>query len=64
MSKERSWSMNCRHCVHYSREKNGEYCEKWCKDFKKSFCTKGFCNKLKICVCGAEPACEKAEKRK
>ena len=56
--------MNCRHCVHYSREKNGEYCEKWCKDLKKSFCTKGFCNKLKICVCGAEPACEKAEKRK
>ena len=53
--------MNCRHCVHYSREKNGEYCEKWCKDFKKSFCTKGFCDKSQRCVYGAEPACEKAE---
>lgn len=56
--------MNCRNCVHYSREKNGEYCEKWCKDFKKSFCTKGFCDKSQRCVYGAEPACEKAEKRK
>ena len=57
-------SVNCRHCVYYSREKNGEYCEKWCKDLKKSFCTKGFCDKSQKCVYGEEPACEKAEKRK
>ena len=56
--------MNCRNCVHYSREKNGEYCEKWCKDLKKSFCTKGFCDKSQKCVYGEEPSCEKAEKRK
>lgn len=55
--------MNCRHCVHYSREKNGEYCAKWCKELKKSFCAKGFCDKRQICVYGTEPACEKAEKR-
>lgn len=55
--------MNCRHCVHYSREKNGEYCAKWCKELKRRICTKGFCGKRQICVYGTEPACEKAEKR-
>ena len=55
--------MNCRHCVHYNREKNGEYCAKWCKELKRRICTKGFCDKRQICVYGIEPACEKAEKR-
>lgn len=55
--------MNCRHCVHYSREKNEKYCDKWCKELKRRICTKGFCDKRQICVYSTEPACEKAEKR-
>lgn len=56
--------MDCRYCVYYSREKSEKHCAKWCKELKKRYCTKGFCNKLQICVWGLESACEKAEKRK
>ena len=55
--------MNCRHCVHYNSEKNGEHCAKWCKELKRRICTKGFCDKRQICVYSTEPAYEKAEKR-
>lgn len=33
--------MNCRHCVHYSREKNEKYCAKWCKELKKELLREG-----------------------
>lgn len=54
--------MNCRHCKHFTRAKQDEYCARWCKEIAKKYCSKGYCTKKEHCVYSTEPACEKFER--
>lgn len=55
--------MTCRHCKHFTRAKQDEYCAKWCHPIKKRMCPNGFCGKKESCKSPTEPSCEKFEKK-